>query len=965
MREGHQQFDCVNNYSFRPIRKLFKSETCATKASTMQSSSMASSRHRNSSIKTQSSKHGFYKEFSLINTNANHSLKKKSLSRIDTFKKKVKPLSDETYCSKSYLSRFCNGQCLFTLFPLFQWLPHYQCGWLKRDLMAGVTVAILLVPQSLAYATLAGLPPEWGLYASVMPIFFYVFWSTSCSVAVGPVAPTAIMVASAVEGVMSNLGYTSSSEGYDELYQSIAMTLSFVVGIILIVFGMIRAGFIIVFLSRPVMIGFIMSAAFIILINQFRSLLGLDMDRYPLFYQSLIAVIQSLNTIHWYTAMISVISLFILFLPKCCLRGKIPKWVPIPLIVIVLWILISYLMDLESLGVAIVGADIQSGFPAPKPPNFDYIGDVFAAAVVVAIVSYMGSIALAKGFDQKTQETYKQQLSAYNAWHKDQVEIAELPVQLPVKLPANARESKEVIIKSKEFIIKSDDKDEHIPKETDTFSMQSESAASSDDEDDVSIDKPPIKPLDLPPIKLSPNVEFIAFGIANLLGSFFSSQAVSASFSRSALNFDMNGHTQISSVIQATICLLCLLFLMPLLSPLPKCVLASLVTVSVYRLIKNGVHEFIFLTRVSRIELIEFCVAFFAPLVIGLEIGIFLSIGTSIIVNLLRHSFASIIYLGRLESKMSDDAEYVDCALFKQAKSIPHVTIIEMKAELAFSNNNQLVDKIRHLLAGGNKYIVVSLNLTSFIDTTAIRQIVTIFEDAKGAFICLSQCRPKVIELINRFEEDTDEFPDNIKTFVSTHDAVLYLRSMRSKMLHKSEAFGSDIDSDEPLSSLDYNFDTYTGDTGVTPIARSKIQSATVSELDILHHDAKKSRFSFRSGGRMEHKSHSTHDAIESASEEEEAEEEDVEQPNFPYKEPRVSAGSAGSAGSSGMITSLSFDHKESSPEEQVIELRIVNSMEIAKIDEGKELDEFHGSVPMNGATEIHTGDSGDNTPNL
>ena len=142
--------------------------------------------------------------------------------------------------------------------------------------MAGITVSILLVPQSLAYATLAGLPPEWGLYASVMPTLFYVIWGTSMQIAVGPVAPTSIMVASAVEGVVASLGHSSSDEGYQELYQSIAMTLTFCCGIILIIFGLIRAGFIIVFLSRPVMTGFIMSAAFIILVNQLRSLLGLD-----------------------------------------------------------------------------------------------------------------------------------------------------------------------------------------------------------------------------------------------------------------------------------------------------------------------------------------------------------------------------------------------------------------------------------------------------------------------------------------------------------------------------------------------------------------------------------------------------------------------------------------------------------------------------------------------------------------
>eukprot|EP00483_Globobulimina_turgida_P002638 UN02642 len=106
-----------------------------------------------------------------------------------------------------------------------------------------------------------------------------------------------------------------------------------------------------------------------------------------------------------------------------------------------------------------------------------------------------------------------------------------------------------------------------------------------------------------------------------------------------------------------------------------------------------------------------------------------------------------------------------------------------MKAELSFSNNSRLVNKIRELLCENEKYIIVSLNLTSFIDTTAIRQIVTLFQDAKHAYICLSQCRPKVIDLISRYEAQiNDRFPSNVKTFVSTHDAVRYLQKIRGEI---------------------------------------------------------------------------------------------------------------------------------------------------------------------------------------
>lgn len=139
-----------------------------------------------------------------------------------------------------------------------------------------------------------------------------------------------------------------------------------------------------------------------------------------------------------------------------------------------------------------------------------------------------------------------------------------------------------------------------------------------------------------------------------------------------------------------------------------------------------------------------------------------------------------LFFLGELQTKYGDaTVEYVDVEKFKHAKVVPHVVIIELKSELSFANNLRLVRKIRELLSEGNRFIVVSLNLTSFIDTSAIREIVSLFGDAKGSYICLSQCRPKVVELIRRYQRSAEKFPENVKTFVSTGDAVAYLNKIR------------------------------------------------------------------------------------------------------------------------------------------------------------------------------------------
>jgi len=348
----------------------------------------------------------------------------------------------------------------------------------------------------------------------------------------------------------------------------------------------------------------------------------------------------------------------------------------------------------------------------------------------VTVVDYMSNIMLAQAFEQKTKDLYRQQLNEYDHYIKKMNE----------------------------------DNDEIC----------------DDDELMMNEEKEVQKPMDMAPIDVNANMEFMAYGVANLFGSWFSSQLISASFSRTALNYEMNGQTRIASFFRVIICVLCALFLMPLLSPLPKCVLAAVVCTAVYRLVKSGVHELMFLWRVSKLELIEFMTVLIAPLIIGMEMGVFLAIGASVIVNLLRHTFASVVFLGQLRTKHGDDAvEYVDVEKFKHAKAVPNVVIIELKSELSFANNLRLVRKIRQLLAEGNRFIVVSLNLTSFIDSTAIREIVSLFGDAKGSYICLSQCRPKVVDLIRRYQRSAEKFPENVKTFVSTHDAVAYLNKVR------------------------------------------------------------------------------------------------------------------------------------------------------------------------------------------
>ena len=515
-------------------------------------------------------------------------------------------------------------------------------------------------------------------------------------------------------------------------------------------------------------------------------------------------IVGAINTIHPMTTLISMVSLFLLYLPKWFPK-VIPKWVPMPLFVIIAMVIISWQLEFDKTGISIVGNKIETGFPIPGTgkvplPDPTYFIELIPGGLVLAIVSYMGSIALAKGFDQKTRQEYKEKLEKYNEYFNeefitspmDNSEINAKPktktnnVHQTAKTPlldaedVNTQNSIEMSITSTSAhnapFLSGTAQERKQEQEKDTFVMMSDKKQTVEDEEE------PERPTRLPSILLNPDIEFLAFGIGNVVGSFFGSMVTSGSFSRSGLNYDMNGHTQISGLLQAIICLTCLLFLMPLLAPLPNGVLAAVVTISVHRLIKNGILEFSFLWSVSRIELIEFLAAFIAPLIVGLEIGIFIAIGVSILVSLLQHTFVGIIQLGQLKTiNDRDNTEYVNVEIFHEANFVENITILELKAELSFANSRKLARKIRELLEDQRKFIIVSLMMTRIMDTTTITQIEGLFSNlkSKNAYLGFSYCRPEVVEVIKRYEFKKEKrFPENVRMFVSTHDAVSYFERL-------------------------------------------------------------------------------------------------------------------------------------------------------------------------------------------
>ena len=153
------------------------------------------------------------------------------------------------------------------LIPILEWLPNYNSSRFKGDFIAGITVSIILIPQGIAYALIAGLPPIYGLYCALVPQLVYAIFGSSRQVAIGPVAMDSLIVATGVS--------TLALAGSDS-YIAIAILLAFMVGTIQFLLGVFRLGFIVNFLSKPVISGFTSAVALTIGINQFRNLFGVD-----------------------------------------------------------------------------------------------------------------------------------------------------------------------------------------------------------------------------------------------------------------------------------------------------------------------------------------------------------------------------------------------------------------------------------------------------------------------------------------------------------------------------------------------------------------------------------------------------------------------------------------------------------------------------------------------------------------
>ena len=507
------------------------------------------------------------------------------------------------------------------IFPFLDWISSYKKTDFVKDLLAGITVGIVLVPQGMAYAMIAGLPPVHGLYASLFPVLVYALLGTSRKIAVGPVAMDSLLVAVGL-GTLAITGV--------ENYIKMVVVLALMVGVIQFLLGVLRMGFLVNFLSKPVISGFTSAAAIIIIFSQMKHLLGISVVGSNRIYKTVFNIFYKLGEINYVDFSIGLVGIALLLGFK-----KWAKNIPGILIIVVLGIVAVYFFQLDTYGIKLVG-NVPSGLPSFIMPtlNIEDVKQLAPIAIALALVGYLEAISIGKAIEDKTGE--------------------------------------------------------------DTIKA---------------------------------NQELIALGSSNIVGSFFQGYPVTASFSRSAISFDAGTKTNLSAVFSVILVVLTLLFLTPLFKFLPNAILASIIMVSVVKLIDINYFKYLWSNRKD--EFFVMLMTFLITLFIGITQGILIGVLCSLLLMVYRTSKPHFVEIGNI----GNSDYYKNVIRFADEVVVRNdLLIVRFDSQLYFGNSAYFKKQLlKHIKAKGPalKGIILNAESINYIDATAADMLTKLIHDIR------------------------------------------------------------------------------------------------------------------------------------------------------------------------------------------------------------------------------------------
>jgi|AntRauTorckE6833_2_1112554.scaffolds.fasta_scaffold01300_3 SulP family sulfate permease len=505
---------------------------------------------------------------------------------------------------------------------ILKWLPDYTKKDLSADVKAGITVGVILIPQAMAYAVIAGLSPIYGLYGSLIPLLIYPLFGTSKHLAIGVVATDMIIIASGASLI--------AEPGTDE-YVSVVILLAMLAGLTLMIFSMLRLGFLANLLSKPLIYGFMASAPLIIGFSQLGNLLGIEIGRSQYIGVITMDVVDKIGAVDLVSLGIGIGGILFLITLK-----KLFPLFPRALVLLGAGGIAVWALNMEQAGLEVVGP-IPSGLPSFSLPDFS-IEDarrLLPTVTTLVLIQLMSVISMGKTFANK------------------------------YKYPLN------------------------------------------------------------------PNREFFALGMAGFIGSFFQSPPVSASFSRTAVNEQAGVQTSLSNVVSALIIGFTLLLLTPLFYFIPIPALAAIIIVASISLIDVKEIEYFFRTKPDDAYIAIF--TFLSVLIIGIQEGILLGIGASLVVVIYRSSRPNLAVLGHLGGSRN----FRDISKHNTASTIEEILILRFDTSIAFNNAEVIKDFIIQEIEVRDKKvraIIIDAKSINDLDTTGIdifRSVIETLHDWK------------------------------------------------------------------------------------------------------------------------------------------------------------------------------------------------------------------------------------------
>lgn len=653
------------------------------------------------------------------------------------------------------------------IFPFLDWIKGYNLKSFQADTLAGLTVALVLIPQSMAYAQLAGLPVVYGLYASFLPPMVAAMFGSSRQLATGPVAVVSLMSAASLQPL-------ATAGGPEFIAYSIL--LAFIVGVFQFSLGVLRLGLVVNFLSHPVVNGFTNAGAIIIATSQLSKFFGVSVDSAEHHYQTMIWVAQAaMDYTHWPTLCYGIGAVVIMVALK-----KINPKIPAVLVAVVITTLLSYFTGYNN--------DLRVPVTAVQSPEF--AGTVEEFNSTIKEIDTLAAERMIKGKELEKAE------KAHNG-HGPSLEAIALRNDIALlsakmkQVEAHSAELRSFLRKMKFEKAQQGDKPVFFVKnsvpnnvETDHTIWRMKVSNSVLKTDSLRmmgggevIGKIPegLPKLTLPKLemstvfkllstaviisllgfmeaiaiakamaaktgqKLDPNQELIGQGLSNIIGAFSSSYTVSGSFSRSAVNLQAGGLTGISSVITSIMVVLTLLFLTPLLYHLPQAVLAAVIMMAVIGLIntKGFVHAWHAQKHDGIISVITFVLTLvFAP---HLDKGIMIGVGLSMGVFLYKSMRPVVAKLSMYKDGSLQSSEH------HRLRGCRHIAVVRFDGALFFANASYLDEQIIKFRTDmpDLRYVLLDASGINDIDASGEEELALLVDRLHAAGFGFAVCNAK------------------------------------------------------------------------------------------------------------------------------------------------------------------------------------------------------------------------------